>query len=131
MRATMLGLFVPIIVLSGRGVYLYVRMLIVPGLREPGFRWQEHLIGLAGAFALLSHFLENVWYGVGRWFGVDWMLKGGVPVVLLMKLLICAGCVCVIAATSFRTHKHPLRDAILKLAAWWAFGVVMAYQFAI
>jgi hypothetical protein len=125
--AAALGIFVPIVVMSARAVYLVGLHFIVPATKQAGFEWREHLVGIAAFCALASHLLEGVFYGTARWTQDMSMLSGYLPLVALMKALILAGCVCIIGATSFRTHRHPIRDATLKALALWLIGTVAAY----
>lgn len=93
-QTILLGMYAPIIVLSGTACYLYVIKILVPAMKGRYFHFESHAVALAAIMALMAHFSENVYYGVGRFDAglFDWM-SNQLIMVGLMKVLILASAV--------------------------------------
>lgn len=124
-----LAVYVPIIMLSGRACYLFLRHMLPELLRRPGEnRVGEGVIalGLGATFALASHFLEALQYGSGRWFGTYMSLSQTLGLVLVGKLLILAGCVFTISAVKSNGTPRPIVRTVSKAAMWFVLGILLA-----
>lgn len=124
-----LGMYIPIIVLSGAACYLYVTRVFIPAIRGHYFNLETHAVAMAAILALGAHFSENVYYGVGRfkaeWF--DWMTNQ-LLVVGLMKLLILGSAILATAVYNKAIFGSANFKKLIKLAvALWLVGVIIAY----
>lgn len=98
LQAVIMGMYLPIIILSGAACFLYITKILIPAFRGGYFNFEKHAVALAAITALLAHFSENVYYGVGRVNGplFDWMTNQW-AMVGVMKMLILISSILTIA----------------------------------
>jgi len=122
-----MGMYVPIVVMSGVACYLYTKRVLIPAIRGRYFRLEHHAVALAAIMALAAHFTENLYYGVAR-ISDKWLYSmiGVLPVVGAMKLLVL---VSAILATSVYNKavfgEANLRRLLLIVLYMWLVGSVV------
>lgn len=129
LQTVILGMYIPIIVLSGAACYYYVTRVLVPAVRGRYFNFETHAVALAAILALAAHFSENLYYGVGRlkteWF--YWMTNQ-LLVVGAMKLLILGSAILATAVYNRAIFGSAnFRKLIYLALALWALGAFGAY----
>lgn len=126
-----LGLYVPIVVLSGAASWLLLTRLVLPSWRAREFNIERYSLALGSLFAMASHWEENIVFGLGRWSSALSFLLTDVRYAVVGKLLIVVGALFTMSALlRAETNKKALgRMALLALSLWIA-GVLLAFFFS-
>ena len=95
LQAVIMGMYLPIIILSGAACFLYITKILIPAFRGGYFNFEKHAVALAAITALLAHFSENVYYGVGRvngplfdWMTNQWAMVGAMKMLILVSSIL-------------------------------------------
>ena len=95
LRTIILSMYLPIIVLSGAACFLYITKILIPAFRGGYFNFEKHTVALAVIMALLAHFSENVYYGIGRmngelfgWMTNQWAMVGVMKMLILISSIL-------------------------------------------
>lgn len=125
-----MGMYVPIVVMSGVACYLYTTRVLIPALRGHYFRLEHHAVALAAIMALLAHFAESLYYGVAR---VDVrlfdLMTSVWPAVGLMKLMVLISAVLATSVYNKAVYGQANFKRLIMLVAYlWAIGSI-AYFF--
>lgn len=123
-----LGMYIPIIVMSGTACTLYVFKVLWPSIKGRYFHLQTHAVALSAVMALAAHFSENVYYGIGR-LQADWYqwMSGFLPMVGLMKLLILGSSVLAIAVYNTAAFGNPnIKRLLGHVLLLWLTGSALA-----
>lgn len=123
-EATVLGLYVPIVVFSGIAAWLLVARVLWPALRERDLKVERYAIALSAALALAAHAFENIYYGFGRWTD-NFALLQTLWLVGLWKLLIMGSGIMAVAALSRAATDgaHVRRLVGIALALWFVASI--------
>lgn len=129
--AIVMGMYLPISIMSGIACFLYITRILLPAIQSGDFSLKEHAVALSAILALAAHFAENVYYGVSR-FNVQIydLMNDFLPMVGAMKLLILGSSILSIAVYSKavfgRTYLNKLTWVTLVL---WLIGAALATAF--
>lgn len=126
----LLGIYLPIIVLSAKAV---MRIVIDVGraAAKDRFRLEQHSLALAAGFALSAHLYENAYYGFARWFNAFDLLNRSLIGVGFGKVLILFACICALASVwSWGSARMRLTAAAMLAVSLWGVAVVVAVRVA-
>lgn len=126
-EVVVLGMYVPIIVMSGAACVLYIARVLYPSIRGRYFHLQTHAVALSAVMALAAHFSENLYYGFSRFnSGMTW-IRDFLPMVGMMKLLILGSAVLAIAVYNTAAFGNPnIKRLVGQVLALWLVGVILA-----
>jgi hypothetical protein len=125
--AMILALYAPIVMFSGAACWLYLVRVLVPAIRHGTFSLERHAVALSAIAALLAHFIESLFYGLGRydfeyqylWARLEWV--GPMKVVILFSSVLA---VAVYNKAAFG-KMNLLRLNVIAFGAWLAFYVFL------
>jgi hypothetical protein len=132
LRVSILGMYLAIVVMSGWATWLLLTRLVIPAIRSRELKVERYMIGLGAFFAMLSHFQENILFGLGRWHEELRYLLTDARFAAVGKVLILAGAICTLAALD-RAHSGQahIRRWIAIAAGLWGLGVTMAVMWGL
>ena len=128
-QTVFMGVYLPIVILSGMACWYYVTKALIPAVKGRYFNLETHAVALAAIMGLFAHFSENFYYGIGRikteWF--DWMTNQ-LLVVGMMKIVILASAILFIAVYNKSRFGGPNFAKLLTLTiVLWSIGCFGAY----
>lgn len=126
-KAILMGVYLPIGVLSACAAWLLLMRLVVPAWRDGRIKAGSVAIGLGAFLAMTAHLFENTQYGVGRWIeGMRWLLIEP-PLALVGKVFILAGAILTLGGLSAaETNAAHLGRIAAVAVALWIVGTVVA-----
>lgn len=97
--AAVLGMYFPIVVFSLSAAVLFVHRLLLPAWQHRTLTLDRYALGLSAFFSLAAHAVENVFYGLIRWFPVEfgWMDKWWAVVGTWKLMILVSACFALVA----------------------------------
>ena len=113
-----LGMYLPIVVMSGLACVLFVKKLLIPAFHNRALTTDRYAIALSASFALGAHAFENAFYGLIRWFpdAFGW-LNDQLWIVGAWKLMILTSCVFAVAALQVAESNHSSIGKLVALSS--------------